>query len=101
MFSCGALTFERPDMERFPCLKLAYQAIERDDYLQLVFNSANEVAVELFLKGAITFSGIYAVISRAMDHFGGIRIASFDDIYEADRRIRSFCRENVPACVLK
>ena len=101
LFSCGALTFEQPDPARFPCLQLAYRAIERDDYLQLVFNSANEVAVDLFLREKITFPGIYALIAAAMERFDGICIRRFDDIYAADGEIRAWCAENVPRSVLK
>jgi len=89
----GSLHFEEPDFARFPCLRLAYEAIRSDDYLQLVVNSANEAAVELFLQERIGFSEIPELIERAMNRFGTICIKNFDDIYEADREIRAYCRE--------
>lgn len=62
----GALTFESPDMERFPCLKLAFEACRRGGSLPAVLNAANEVAVAAFLEKKILFVHIAAVIGDTM-----------------------------------
>jgi 1-deoxy-D-xylulose-5-phosphate reductoisomerase len=60
----GSLTFEAPDLERFPCLRLAMTALARGGALPAVLNAANEVAVEAFLAGKIGFGGIAALVER-------------------------------------
>jgi 1-deoxy-D-xylulose-5-phosphate reductoisomerase len=62
----GALEFEAPDLERFPCLGLAYTALEQGGAWPVVLNAANEMAVEAFLAGCITFPMIPQVIERAL-----------------------------------
>lgn len=62
----GALTFESPDMERFPCLKLAFEACRRGGSLPAVLNAANEVAVAAFLEKKILFVHIAAIIGDTM-----------------------------------
>ena len=92
LFKVGSLHFEAPDLERFPCLALAYEAVRNDGALQLVLNSANEVAVEYFLQERFGVMGIYDMVANAMQKFSGIRITCFDDIYRMDREIRAYCR---------
>jgi 1-deoxy-D-xylulose-5-phosphate reductoisomerase len=60
------LDFETPDTERFPCLRLAYQALDAEQSLPVVLNAANEVAVARFLEGKIGFTSIPVVIERTM-----------------------------------
>jgi 1-deoxy-D-xylulose-5-phosphate reductoisomerase len=64
--SMGALEFERPDRERFPCLSLAYTALEHGGTWPVVLNAVNEVAVEAFLARRITFPAIPELIDRAL-----------------------------------
>ncbi len=90
IFGLGALHFERPDTGKFPCLALAYEAVKNDGALQLVFNSANEIAVELFLQGKIAFAEIYSMIERAMKSFSDVKVSSFADVYGLDKEVRSF-----------
>ncbi len=90
LFKIGALHFEPADTRKFPCLGLAYEAIKEDSSLQLVFNCANEFAVDRFLKDKIAFNDIPLEIERAMGHFSGMRITSFEDIYAADKEIRNY-----------
>ncbi|MBR4079223.1 MAG: 1-deoxy-D-xylulose-5-phosphate reductoisomerase [Christensenellaceae bacterium] len=90
-FKIGTLHFEEPDLERFPCLQLAYEAVKNDGALQLVLNSANEVAVDLFLKDRFGIMGIYDMVADAMQKFSDIKVNSFDDIYRLDREIRGYC----------
>lgn len=63
----GRFDFDTPDLERFPCLALAYRALRDGVVLPVVLNAANEVAVEAFLAGRITFTSIPKVITRALD----------------------------------
>ena len=63
----GALTFDAPDTTVFPCLALAYRALEAERSLPVVLNAANEVAVARFLEGQLSFSAIATVIERTMD----------------------------------
>lgn len=62
----GALTFETPDLERFPCLQLAFDACAGGGTLPAVLNAANEVAVEAFLARRLSFTGVAAVIQETM-----------------------------------
>ena len=93
LFQIGALHFEQPDLKKFPCLALAMQATRGDGSAQMIFNASNDVAVELFRAGAITFWQISEVISQAMDHFAGVRAKSFDEIYGINERIKAYVRQ--------
>jgi 1-deoxy-D-xylulose-5-phosphate reductoisomerase len=66
---CGPLQFEQPDMERFPCLALAFRALAGDAGLPIVLNAANEVAVAAFLNGRLPFTAIAEVIRECMDRY--------------------------------
>ena len=95
LFQVGSLHFEAPDLERFPCLTLAYEAVKNDGALQLVLNSANEVAVDCFLKEKFGIMGISDMVADAMNRFSDVRVTCFDDIYRIDREIRAYCRSKV------
>jgi 1-deoxy-D-xylulose-5-phosphate reductoisomerase len=87
----GRLEFETPDTTRFPCLSLAFRALEGDPGLPIVLNAANEVAVVEFLQCRLPFTGIPAVIEQAMSEYerGGARtIAGLDDVRAIDRWTR-------------
>jgi 1-deoxy-D-xylulose-5-phosphate reductoisomerase len=66
LLDCRRLEFEPPDHDRFPCLRLAYQALEAGDAYPVVLNAANEVAVASFLEGAVPFPAIAAAIDAAL-----------------------------------
>ena len=66
---CGPLEFETPDTELFPCLSLAFRALDGDAGLPIVLNAANEVAVAAFLNGRLPFTGIADVIRHTMDAY--------------------------------
>lgn len=93
LFRVGALHFERPDEERFPCLKLARQAVSQGSCAQMVFNAANDAAVELFRAGAIRFWQISRIIDQALQSFAGEELRSFEEIYGLDGEIRQFARQ--------
>jgi 1-deoxy-D-xylulose-5-phosphate reductoisomerase len=65
--ACGRLDFDEPDRERFPCLGLAYQALEGGPAIPAVLNAANEVAVEAFLAGKVPFLAIPGIIEQSME----------------------------------
>lgn len=83
------LTFEAPDTERFPCLKLAYQAGRMDGIMPCVFNAANEVAVESCLQGQLRFIEIPQVIEQVLTNSVNIEDYTLEDIFAADALART------------
>ena len=92
----GRLDFESPDTGRFPCLQLAFSALQGNAGLPIVLNAANEVAVAKFLQSEIGFTAIPRLIDRAMAAYarnGVAPIQGLDDVREVDRWARRFARE--------
>lgn len=85
----GSLTFEQPDVERFPALKLARRAGETGGTLPAVLNAANEVAVEAFCARKITFDQIPSLVARTMDRHQTISHPKLEQILEADTWARA------------
>ncbi|MDD2716314.1 MAG: 1-deoxy-D-xylulose-5-phosphate reductoisomerase [Candidatus Wallbacteria bacterium] len=86
----GSLDFSAPDMEKFPCLGLAYQAGKRGGSATAVLNSANEEAVALFLSGRIGFTMIPKLIEKALSRIDFVKNPSLDEIHEISRETREF-----------
>lgn len=86
--AAGPLVFERPDTDLFPCLALAFRALEAGGAAPAVLNAANEVAVEAFLAGRLGFLGIPVVIERALDAHGGSAAEGLEELIEADTTAR-------------
>ena len=89
----GRLDFEPPDTARFPCLALAFRALEGDAGLPVVLNAANEVAVAAFLEARLKFTAIPDLICRSMDAYerGGARtLTSLADVRAVDAWARDF-----------
>lgn len=84
----GTLTFEEPDTDRFPSLGLARRAGEVGGTLPAVFNAANEVAVEAFVSGALSFPGIFDHVARVMNRHRVVEQPTLEQILEADRDAR-------------
>jgi 1-deoxy-D-xylulose-5-phosphate reductoisomerase len=82
------LTFEQPDLEKFPCLALAFRACEVGGTLPAVLNAANEVAVEAFLNQSIGFVDIPAVVEQTMDKHAVISNPELANILDADQWAR-------------
>ena len=80
----GALTFESPDKEKFPCLEYAYTAGKRGGTMPAVLNAANNEAVRLFLEGKIKFTDIPLLVKQAMDKHFITSEPTLDDIMAAD-----------------
>ena len=83
------LNFEPPDLERFPCLGLAWEVLRIGGTAPVVINAANEIAVELFLAGEIPFVAIPELIQEEFKAHRSIQSPSFDDIISLDRSIKS------------
>lgn len=86
----SALTFEKPDTDRFPCLELAFIALKEGKASPAVLNAANEVAVAAFLEGKISFYSINKLIETAMNHFGSNDYTSIDEIIAIDHATRQY-----------
>jgi 1-deoxy-D-xylulose-5-phosphate reductoisomerase len=82
------LTFEQPDLERFPCLKLAYQAAEAAGDAPAVLNAANEIAVDAFLNQRIGFTDIANVVDQTLNTFDFFEPDSLAAVQESDARAR-------------
>ncbi|HQL35653.1 MAG TPA: 1-deoxy-D-xylulose-5-phosphate reductoisomerase [Bacillota bacterium] len=83
--SIGELTFYKPDMERFKCLRLAFRALDMGDSACVVLNGANEEAVKLFLSGKISFPDIGNLIEKTLDKHDIIENMNIEEISELDR----------------
>jgi 1-deoxy-D-xylulose-5-phosphate reductoisomerase len=88
-----ALTFEEPDINRFPALGLAYAAGRAGGDAPSVLNAANEVAVDAFLTGKLDFNGITACVETILERHDHTPVASVADVLEADRWARKEARE--------
>ena len=91
--TCGALTFAHPDMEAFPCLKLARDCAAKGGTACPAMNGANEEAVALFLDDKIGFYDIYELVSRAVEEVPFIAEPTLDEILESDRLAREAVRK--------
>lgn len=88
IFSISNLTFSKPDTETFPCLSLAFKAIEKGGNLPTIMNAANEIAVQRFLEDKISFLQIPEIIEKAMDTYTFIQNPSYEDFLETDKEVR-------------
>ena len=88
------LSFEAPDYEKTPCLKLAMDCARAGGIAPCVMSAANEVAVHAFLRGELGYNRIYDAAAAAVEHFGNVADPDLDTILEADRAAREFVTEN-------
>jgi 1-deoxy-D-xylulose-5-phosphate reductoisomerase len=89
------LTFEEPDIRRFPCLELAYRAFKMGYPYPIVLNAADEVAVESFLKREIPFTAIPKVIEKTLELADFKEPSSVEEVVEIDRRAKELARKVV------
>lgn len=87
------LTFDKPDMDTFKCLSLAYRALKTGGTLPAVLNGANEVAVARFLKGEISFLQIPALIEQTMDAYTVKYEYTLEDLLEADAWAKAYAKK--------
>jgi 1-deoxy-D-xylulose-5-phosphate reductoisomerase len=89
------LDFCPPDMNKFPCLRLAYEAAEAGGARTVALNAADEVAVAAFLEGSIGFTDIPTIIEDAVSASNSGKLASIAKVLEADREARRYAQERV------
>jgi len=92
MAALGQLDFAPPDFERFPCLRLAYEAAERGGAHAIALNSADEVAVEAFLERAIAFPGIPRTIEEVLEAIPESHPSTIAEVLAIDRQAREMAR---------
>ena len=87
-YKLGQMTFEKPDMETFPALGLAYSAITKGGNLPTVFNAADELAVQAFLRGEIRYPEITQMIAYCMESCRFIGDPSIDEVFETEKEVQ-------------
>lgn len=97
MFEVGRLDFFQPDMERFPCLRLAYDAVSEGGTMPAVLNAANEIAVASFLDGKIRFTQIQKVISETMEKLGKLNAENLQVIQQQSQQAEATAAQIVSA----
>jgi 1-deoxy-D-xylulose-5-phosphate reductoisomerase len=93
----GALTFEEPDAERFPCLALARQALAAAGCAPAILNAANEVAVGAFLEGRVRYTQIAELIAEALERMPVRALDSIETCVSVDAETRRFVQGRLPA----
>jgi 1-deoxy-D-xylulose-5-phosphate reductoisomerase len=86
----GSLTFSEPDLNKFECLKLAYDVLNEGGAAPCILNAANEVAVDKFLNKEIKFSHIPLLINKALDKVETNFSSDLESIFECDRKTREY-----------
>ncbi len=97
LLSMAKLEFEAPDFKRFPCLQLAYDALNAGGTAPTILNAVNEVAVSAFLKEHISFTDIPNLIATALDNISAETVTSIKHIIEVDGRARQFASDWITA----
>lgn len=93
LFTVGRLDFELPDEQRFPCLRLAREAVQAGGSAPAMLNAANEVAVEAFLQGRIRFIDIARMIESVLNVQPVQAVEALDAVFEADAQARALAGE--------
>ncbi|WP_456415337.1 1-deoxy-D-xylulose-5-phosphate reductoisomerase [Thiolapillus sp.] len=101
LFQVARLDFEPPDLQRFPCLALAFRAIEEGGSMPAILNAANEVAVAAFLRGETGFLQIPQIIETTMNALQAESADSLETLLQADRRARETAERLVREGVTK
>jgi 1-deoxy-D-xylulose-5-phosphate reductoisomerase len=91
--SMNDLSFEKPDLDRFPCLGLAFEAMHSGASAPVTLNAANEVAVDAFLNRRMGFDRIPRLVSEVMERIAVTGVQNLDDVLEQDRRARRIAKE--------
>ncbi len=87
-----SLTFEQPDFERYPCLRLAYNSLEKFGTAPTILNAANEIAVEAFLDKKIKFNDIAKFIEKTLNKIDIIDYPTIEDILRTDKEARAYVK---------
>jgi 1-deoxy-D-xylulose-5-phosphate reductoisomerase len=91
----GQLTFEKPDTEKFPALRLGYEALRAGGTMPAVLNASDEVCVRMFLEKKISFTGIVATVEKVMNKHSPAGHPSLQQVLEAD----AWAREETVRCL--
>jgi 1-deoxy-D-xylulose-5-phosphate reductoisomerase len=89
IFEVRRMDFQEPNLERFPCLRLAYEAINAGGIMPTVLNAANEIAVDAFLNERVRFTDIPVIIERCMQQFEVKPADSLEIILDVDKQARN------------
>ncbi len=89
------LSFSPPSLDRYPCLRLAIEAMEQGDSAPLIFNAANEIAVDAFLRNRIGFLEISRIIEETLNHSNFISTNSVDELLSLDAETRQSAQKRV------
>jgi 1-deoxy-D-xylulose-5-phosphate reductoisomerase len=84
----GSLNFRKPDMDKFPALRLGYEVVEKGGTMGATLNAANEIAVQAFLERKIKFTDITKTVEHVMKKHNYIKDPDFEDIMHADAHAR-------------
>ena len=95
IFDVAKLEFEKPDLERFPCLDLCYQAMRRGGSASIALNAANEIAVDAFLQKKIAFTSIAEIIENVLGESSITDVNTLDDILAADSAAREITQTHL------
>ncbi len=91
------LEFLPPNLEQFPCLRLAYEALRQGGAAPVVLNAANEEAVDLFLREEVSFTGISRMVAFALEKLGSGQASSYEEVVGIDAATRRLLRERFRA----
>ena len=89
------MTFYKPRMDDFPLLSYAFECVKQGKCYPIVFNAANEVAVNAFIDKKINYSTITRIVRTVLDYDWNTNLDSFETVYEADKKARSLAMEQL------
>ena len=84
------LNFLQPDLKKFPGLNFGWEALNGPNYISIILNAANEIAVDLFLKGKIKFTNIFEIIDKCLNELNFKSTKDIEEILEIDKECRIF-----------
>ena len=91
----GSLNFRKPDMDKFPALRLGYEVVEKGGTMGATLNAANEIAVQAFIERKIKFTDITELVERVMNKHNFIKDPDLEDIMHAD----NYARKETKRCI--
>jgi 1-deoxy-D-xylulose-5-phosphate reductoisomerase len=95
LYEISSLTFEKPDMDKFPLLRLAYDAGRIGNSMPVVLNASNEIAVNSFLMEKISYIDIYKYVSETIEKHNIINNPTYEEIIEIDKWARKYTINNI------
>lgn len=92
LFDIAQLDFEKPDFDRFPCLRLAYEAMQQGGTASAILNAANEIAVDAFLNKRLKFTAIASIVEQTIKTVPPEEVTSLEQVLAADAEARNVAR---------